>query len=112
MKTADIFYHPNAGDNAGGLANLADPVFFHKSQVRIGTHLECKGRRTPNGKVWIVKSIRTFSIIRGQYRSRKVNEVQKLSDAIELISTDGKRREYLELSFDYLSYSAIWRIAQ
>lgn len=96
------------------IGSLADPVFFTKSQVRIGTKLINVGRR--NNLIpmeWEVTRIYTYSIVRGQYRSRRVETVNKLSDAIELVPVNapkGYQRKFLELSFDYLSYSAIWRI--
>jgi hypothetical protein len=91
----------------------ADPVFFHKSQVQIGTKLINIGRRNIFPMEWEVTKIYTFSIVRGQYRSRNTDKVVKLSDAIELRPINppkGWKRKYMELSFQYLSYSSIWRI--
>lgn len=90
-----------------------DPVFFTKSQVRVGTKLINVGRRNILPMEWEVTRIYTFAIVRGQYRSKRVDTVNKLSDAVELVPVNapkGYKKKFLELDFGYLSYSSIWRI--
>jgi len=86
-----------------------DPIFFHKSQLAVGTRLRCFGRRDPN-TTWVVEEVWTIKRNRhggGEVRVR-VTVPQTLRDRLVL------RREYgstsHELSFGSASYSAIWRI--
>lgn len=93
---------------------VEDNIFFHKYQVQIGTKLINIGRRNELPMEWEVTKIWTFNIVKGQYRSSRTDHVQKLSDAIELKPINpprGWKRKYAEMSFQYLSYSSIWRIA-
>jgi len=84
-----------------------DPVFFHKSQIRIGTKLQYFGR-IDHGEVWEVTEIKTYRFAKtGRVITRKVEVVEKLSDDIVLMRGNNWR----QVSFAYLSYAAVWRIA-
>lgn len=90
-------------------APQADNVFFTKEQIEVGTELVYLGRHDP-GVVWKVKEIRTFKITNGQLRSHKTNKVEKLDDEVQMVCVGQTKGRYLELTFSYLSYSAIWQI--
>lgn len=100
-KTAQIHY-------IGDIQPIVDKVFFRKEQISVGTVLVCRGRRTNPNTTWEVRRIFTFRLVRGQYKSKKVNTVECLLDAVELYCP--QKKKYMELSFQYLSYSAIWQI--
>jgi hypothetical protein len=87
-----------------------DPIFFHKSQVAVGTQLRNVGRRDPTAR-WVIKKIATFQRIQktDRFRLVPVDSVVHLSDQIFMQNTaTGETRQ---LSFAGISYSAIWRIA-
>lgn len=91
----------------------SDPVFFHKSQVMPGTILIDQGRL--KGKVdreWVVESIiSTFTGKKvGSTYNRKVNEIRRMYDTINLTSTTTGRK--ISRPFQRLSYSAIWKLAK
>lgn len=83
-----------------------DPIFFRKEQLKLNTALVYYGRHKPDSK-WFVSRIWTFHLINGQYRSHRVSTPRTLSDAVEVTCEDGT---IMELTFQYLSYSAIWRL--
>lgn len=84
-----------------------DDVFFTKEQVKVGTVLRHMGRRNP-GLRWRVVGIRSVrSSPTGQLREVRVQQVEKLSDVVDLLCENGKSAA---LYFSYLSYSAIWVI--
>ena len=97
----------------------ADPVFFRKEQLTIGTKLVYMGRTDPNS-IWEVSKIHhnyydVYSNIR--HRNVKVPKtflslifLRRISNAPP-IKGRKKMGNRLELNFGYLSYSAIWRIA-
>jgi len=89
---------------------ILDDIFFHKSQVKYGKTLLYYGRWQPMSR-WDVIKIESHFLGKevGDVTTKKVNEVRYLSDIITVqnIETGQKR----QLSFAYLSYSAIWRLA-
>lgn len=95
---------------------IADPVFFKKDQIREGVCLINYGRRNPQGTKWIVKRVLHFyqeepnsrNRWQGRLRHRKVSCPETLMDAVVLHCENGAK---MELTFQYLSYSAIWRLA-
>lgn len=89
-------------------APMLDDIFFHKTQIKIGTRLRYMGRLAPN-TTWVVTSIRTRDSKTG--RLRPSDSVQKLSDDVYLRREDN-RRDLRQGTFQYLSYSAIWRLAR
>lgn len=95
--------------NSDGQVPTEDSVFFTKDQIKVGSELLYVGRHDP-GVIWRVTAIYSFSTVNGQLRSRKVQTVQKLADEVQLVCVGRTKGRFLELSFQYLSYSAIWRI--
>ena len=88
---------------------LADNIFFTKDQLKVGSILKYYGRHAPN-TTWEVTSIRFYIMHKGQLRSHKVKSPQTLADQVEIkCRNDGT---CMECSFQYLSYSAIWRLEQ
>lgn len=87
--------------------NIIDPVFFSKDQLKVGSILKYYGRHAP-GTTWEVTKIWYFTKVKGQYRSHRNQTVTKLDDAIEVVCQDDGT--IMELTFQYLSYSAIWRL--
>ncbi len=93
-----------------------DPVFFKKNQITIGTELVYYGRHAPGTK-WKVARILHFynetpnkrNHWEGRLRLRRVEHPETLNDALVLHCENGAR---MELTFQYVSYSAIWRLAE
>lgn len=79
-----------------------DPIFFRKVDIFLGQKLLYKGRSAPD-TVWTVKSIETNA---GKEGYKHVDVVQKLADYVTL--SDGW--ETKQMTFGYMSYSAIWRL--
>jgi hypothetical protein len=92
------------------LLPVTDNCFFRKEDIKIGTILVYQGRTEPMTH-WRVDDI-TSTIIRARYMPKnvKVDMVQKLTDRLLLrrITPGGKRRVLRDVTFQYLSYSAIW----
>jgi hypothetical protein len=87
-----------------------DPVFFHKEQIHVGTRLIYFGR-THHGELWQVAAITTYRLnSRGRTISESVNDVLKLSDDVTLVRIGGEQSAR-KVSFGYISYTSIWRIA-
>lgn len=87
-----------------------DVVFFHKSQIYLGTRLINCGRLS-HGSIWAVVAIKTYhQTPGGRWVARPVDSVTKLSDELVLQNSDGS--DTRQLSFAGLSYSAIWRLVQ
>ena len=88
---------------------VLDDIFFHKSQVAYGTDLVYYGRLEPLSEWQVVKIESHFlGKIVGEVSVKKTNEVRLLSDIITVQSSEtGQKRQ---MSFAYLSYSALWRI--
>ena len=80
-----------------------DPIFFHKTQVRLGSRFRCFGRRNPNA-TWVAYGFWTH-VKRGK---AYVTAPQTLSDLVRLRCEE--TGETLEITFGSLSYSAIWRL--
>lgn len=89
-------------------APILDDVFFHKSQVRIGTAFVYMGRMDPLS-VWTVVDVHTFARSKNGWKRRRAEEVAKLKDEV-VLHREGGQHKSLQLSFQYMSYSAIWRM--
>lgn len=86
-----------------------DEVFFHKSQIRVGTRLINYGR-TRHGTEWTVIEVKTFKVGRtGRAYASKTGGVAKLTD--EVVVRRKGANETRQISFAAMSYSAIWRLA-
>lgn len=86
---------------------IDDIIFFKKEQLKIGMSLKYYGRHRP-GTTWEVVGIWYFPLVRGQYRRHKVDTVVTLQDQIDVVCKE--TGQHMELTFQYLSYSAIWRL--
>lgn len=86
-----------------------DDVFFHRSQVSIGTTFFNMGR-LDHGTVWTVTNIRTITGYgtNGYPRWKNVHSVQHLFDEL-MVEREGSN-ETRRLRFSNMSYSAIWRL--
>jgi hypothetical protein len=89
---------------------IEDDIFFHKSQLHYGTRLIYYGRLDPMS-IWEIVDIKSYFLgkVVGQYSLKKVPEIRHLNDILYFrkINTN----ETKKMSFGYLSYSAIWRLA-
>jgi hypothetical protein len=89
-------------------APVLDNVFFHKSQVRMGSTFINVGRLEP-GTRWRVTGIVSYTpTVTGRYRRDNVQVVRKLSDDVTMTRMGG--REHRTATFVYLSYSSIWQL--
>ncbi len=91
-----------------------DPVFFKKNQITIGTELVYYGRHAPGTKWKVARILHFYNEVpsrknhwEGRLRFRRVEQPQTLNDALVLHCENGAR---MELTFQYVSYSAIWRL--
>ena len=84
----------------------SDPIFLHKSQVKVGLRLINYGRLY-HGTLWEVVEIKTIS---PGGRTSKVDTPLRLNDIVVLLRVGSN--ETTQLGFAYLSYSAIWRTAE
>lgn len=113
---------------------VPDNVFFHKSQVSIGTELILIGRNAiadalegadasegallaaqmegaeKLASVWVVFRIDSHALgkVVGEFRAKRVKGVQFLNDVLHLrnVHTGETRTAH----FSYLSYTAIWQL--
>ncbi len=83
-----------------------DPVFIQRDQLSIGTTLTYFGRLN-HGMQWKVTEIYS---VRDSGRRKFHTSVTRLSDVIMLQRVGSN--ETRPVGFMYLSYSAIWRIAE
>jgi hypothetical protein len=90
---------------------VLDDIFFHKSQLHYGTRLIYYGRWEPLS-IWEVIDIRSHFLGKevGDVKVKKVNEIRYLSDSLTVRNI--KTSETRQVSFSYLSYSAIWRLQE
>lgn len=88
-----------------------DDIFFHRSQVHVGTKFVNWGR-TYHGEIWTVIEIRDYykSARSGEMRTRRVQDVLKLQD--DLVLRSDERNITRQVTFGTLSYSAIWRLSR
>lgn len=92
-----------------------DKIFFKKSDIKVGTELIRCGRLDEIPTKWTVKRILHFyneipnkrNFWQGRLRHRRVETPETLLDAVVLTCANGAQ---MELTFQYLSYSAIWRL--
>lgn len=86
-----------------------DSIFFHKSQIKIGTRLLNFGRLN-HGQIWRVIEIYTWAPDgHGHLVQAPATEVTRLSDDIVIESTNP--HQIRQTTFSTMSYSAIWRLA-
>jgi len=83
-----------------------DDVFFHHSQVRIGTRLINYGR-LDHGSIWEVREMFELS---QSGRRKRVDAIEYLRDTHIVLIRIGSN-ETRQMKFAGLSYSAIWRLA-
>jgi hypothetical protein len=91
-----------------------DDVFFHRSQLHIGTELVDFGRLKHNTK-WVVVEFRVYKTSRaGNVRAKRVYDGSAINAGLKLIDDVVLRRvggnEVRTIGFSRLSYSATWRI--
>jgi|KBSSwiStaDraftv2_1062776.scaffolds.fasta_scaffold00263_47 hypothetical protein len=102
LITTPIVYHNKDEKPKKWQGN--DDVFLHMNQVRVGLELLYWGR-LDHGSVWQVVEIKTYT---KNGRAIKVNNVQTPRDNIVLLRMG--TNETHQISFTYMSYSAIWRL--
>jgi len=84
-----------------------DAIFFHKSQIRVGSRFLHLGRRAPR-TTWIVQRVWTFTSEKYGRVRQYVANVRTLNDILELRCEEtGEERT---IRFQYCSYSSIWRL--
>lgn len=84
-----------------------DPIYFTKSSVKLGTRIKYYGRINP-GSVWVVQTIWTFRNEKyGRVRSW-IADVRTIHDVLEI--RNDRTGEIRNVSFEYVSSSARWRI--
>lgn len=81
-----------------------DNIFLHRSQINIGLELIYFGR-LDHGSIWRVIEIKTYS---PGGRATKVAHINSLGDTVVMLRRGSN--ETRQISFSYLSYSAIWRV--
>ena len=106
MPAAVISIRKNQARNVSNKWQEPDDVFFHKSQVAIGTVLVYHGRLN-HGSLWRVTDIIGYRAV----RRRHLNIVESLSDQIELTRMNSNEA-VKTLGFMYISYSSLWRISK
>jgi len=89
------------------IAVFTDPIFFHKSNIRLGTRFRNYGRLT-SGTTWVVQAIWTLSHSSFGVSRHMITNVRTLKDRLEMHCEE--TGEIKTLAFDYMSYSAIWRL--
>jgi hypothetical protein len=82
----------------------SDDVFLHMNQVIVGLELIYWGR-LDHGSVWQIVEIKSYS---KSGRTSLVRSVQTYKDDIVMLRLGSN--ETHQVSFQYLSYSAIWRL--
>lgn len=86
-----------------------DAVFFNPDQIRVDTRLRYFGA-LDHGALWKVVEIKGYKnahSVRGRVRPSGV--VQRVSDRVTLLRVG--TNETRVMSFIYLRYSSIWRLA-
>jgi hypothetical protein len=87
----------------------SDGVFFNKDEVKTGTRFIHYGRRD-RPTHWVVNGIWTITG-RGSDRVKaRIYTVRTLSDRLEIRCEE--TGEFRTMSFEYLVYSALWRVAE
>lgn len=81
-----------------------DRVFFHRSQIKVGTRLIDFGRRN-HGDEYVVIDIKTTN---SRGKLIPVPEPIKLSDLVVMRKL--KHNEPRTVTFQSISYSAVWRL--
>src|SRR5215203_2411919 len=89
------------------VAVYSDPIFFHKSRVKVGTRFRNYGRLTSD-TTWVVQAIWTMSRGPMGVTRHYVASVRTLKDRLELRCEE--TGDVKLLAFDGMSYSAIWRL--
>lgn len=86
-----------------------DDVLFHRRQIKRGVRLIYSGR-TNHGDVYVVDEIRSHRVNRrGTSVEYGVDTPVHLSDWVVLKRLGSN--QWRTVQFQYLSYSAVWRIA-
>jgi hypothetical protein len=90
-------------------ATAPDPIFFNKTDLTPGTRLYYYG--ASGHHVWKVVEIVTHLRERGEWIERESDFVRVLGDVITIQRTSLAPHVVRKVSFSYLRYSAIWRLA-
>lgn len=86
-----------------------DDVLFHRRQIKRGVRLIYSGRIN-HGDVYVVDEIRSSRVNRrGNLAEYQVDSPVHLSDWVVLKRLGSN--QWRTVQFQYLSYSAVWRIA-
>lgn len=88
----------------------ADPIFFNKDDVTVGTRFRYHGA-LGHGE-WVVERIVTFTRQRdGDHVETDVQRIRVITDVLHLRKLHTTSGETRRATFTYLRYSAIWRIS-
>lgn len=82
-----------------------DNIFLHRSQVYVGLRLLYFGRLN-HGEIWTIKQIKHYE------KNHKVSYIQHVETMKDEIILVNERNEIHQMTFGYMSYSALWRIAE
>jgi hypothetical protein len=89
----------------------ADPIFFRKEDIKTNCRLMYYGVKDPMSEWKITKIISYFTTdVRGKWEQREVPQVRHLDDDVYLVNINNRNMK-LKLTFGYMRYSAIWRLA-
>jgi hypothetical protein len=83
-----------------------DPVFFHKAQISVGSQLWHFGRLDPKS-LWEVYAIISYN----RKKQKHIQTTSKLLDVVYMRRVNSEN-ETRYMTFGYLSYSALWRLAE
>lgn len=101
--------HAKGPKDPSGKWQGTDPIFFHRSQLKIGTRILNFGRLT-HGQLWEVIEIYTWKPDgSGNLIRTPAREVTRLTDDI-ILQTIRQPRQIRQTTFSTMSYSAIWRL--
>lgn len=111
MGSSVVAFRVKHADTIRHAPHPEDDIFFTKEQIVRGIELQHCGRLDP-GSIWVVTNIRSqfAGKVPGNYSWREVPAIRHLSDEITLRRVGGRNGEIRTATFQYMSYSAIWRI--
>ncbi len=88
-----------------------DPIFFSKEDIKLHTRIIYYGVSDPLSEWRVAKIISYFTTdVRGQWEQREVPEVRHLDDDVYLVNVNNRNAK-MKLTFGYMRYSAIYRLA-
>lgn len=86
-----------------------DDIFFHRSQLKVGTVLVNVGRLY-HGTTWKVVGVCTYKKSGNYFNTKPVQVAEHMSDKVTIVLESGQDTVRRTLTFASLSYSAIWRL--